>query len=114
MEIGSLINKLADSVSANHGFATILDNPIYTALIMTFVVMIIFYFAGAYDKSSSRLRMTFYVFVSLLAIIFIYHRRFRKCQSEQTKMSEIQSALANPLPMSSTERVPIIPPTYLA
>jgi hypothetical protein len=113
MELGNLINNFADSVSANRGFATILDNPFYTAILMTFVIVLIFYLSGARKKGTSRVRVAFYIFSSLLIIMFIYHRRFRKCSSEQARVSDIRSALANPLPVATAEQVQVIPPIYM-
>lgn len=115
MELGVLINGLADSIGANRGIATILDNPIYTALICTLIIMIIYYFATVDGKScaTTRLRTSFYIFCALLLVMFVYHRRFQKCQMTQSKVSEIQSALANPPTIPSAERVPIIQPVYL-
>lgn len=114
MELGVLINGLADSIGANRGIVTILDNPIYTALLSTFIIMIIFYFASPTSQfETSRLRVAFYIFCALLAVMFVYHRRFQKCQAQQYKVSEIQSALANPPTIPSAERVPIIQPVYL-
>lgn len=117
MELGVLINQFADSIGSSQGIATVLDNPIYTALVITFVIMIIFYFAGLTSSgkhsSCNRLRVSFYIFVALLTIMFVYHRRFQKCQAQQSKISEIQSALATPLMIPSAERVPVIPPVYM-
>lgn len=117
MELNVMVNGIADSVSSNKGIATILDNPIYTALLMTLVVILIFYFSGAYGRKSARmsrrLRVAFYIFCSLLAVIFVYHRRFQKIHSEQNRRSEIQSALASPPTMLPTERVAIIQPVYM-
>lgn len=107
MDIGAAINKLADELGSNRGVASILDNPIYTAILMTLIVMIIFYFA----KPDTRLRTSFYIFCSLLAVIFIYHRRFQKQSSYGGRISEIRTALANPAP--TTDMIPIISPVYM-
>jgi hypothetical protein len=108
-----MINKVADWVSSNRGLATILDNPIYTSLLLTFVIMLIFYFSPS-TKATGRLRTSFYVFCSILAVTFIYHRRFRKRQEERTGASEIRSALASPISIPATERVAVIQPIYLS
>lgn len=115
MELGVLINQFADSIGSRQGIATVLDNPIYTALVITFVIMIIFYFSESTRKQSSgnRFRVSFYIFAALLTIMFVYHRRFQKCQAQQSKISEIQSALATPLVIPSTELVSVIPPVYM-
>lgn len=114
MELGILINDLADSIGSNRGIVTILDNPVYTALICTFIIMVIFYFTSLNSHADvHRLRVAFYIFCSLLTVMFMYHRRFQKCQMQQYKVSEIQSALANPPTIPQEERVPIIQPVYL-
>lgn len=121
MELGVMINGFADSVSANRGIASILDNPIYTALVMTFVVMVIFFFSSMQNGgvgSVGRLRTAFYIFFSLLMVIFVYHRRFQKCQSQQQQVSVIQGALASfrdlgAQTIPSEDKVPIIQPVYL-
>lgn len=107
MEIGIFINNLADSVSANTGIATLLDNPLYIALIMTLLVMLIFYFASG---SGSRLKPTFYIFCTLLAVMFVYHRRFLKLHEAQSKASAVTVALANQPLMLGTDRVDVIRP----
>jgi len=109
MDLGIFINELADAIGSNKGIASILDNPIYAAILMTLIVMIIFYFA----KPEMRIRTSFYIFCSLLAILFVYHRRFQKQNKTGGRISEIRSALANPPAMANTDLVPIISPVYM-
>ncbi|MFA5125358.1 MAG: hypothetical protein WC473_06100 [Patescibacteria group bacterium] len=112
-----MINGLADSVTTSRGVASILDNPIYTALAMTLIIIIIFYFSDSARRgvcAAARVRTAFYIFCSILTVIFIYHRRFAATHSEQSRVSEIQSALANPPTLESADHVPVIPPIYLS
>ncbi len=110
MELGIFVNKIADSIGANRGVASILDNPIYTALLMTFVIMLMLFFSGG--MPTNRLKTAFYIFFALLAIIFVYHRRFQIQQKQGAHFSELRSALATQRTIPSIDRVPIIAPVY--
>lgn len=109
MELGVLINGIASSLAANNNIAVILDNPIYTAAVIVLVIAIIYYFSGI----ASSIRAVFYAFCATSIIIFIYHHRFRASSAQVSKVSEIQSALANPPTLQTSELVPVIQPVYL-
>lgn len=112
MDLGVTINQIADSLSASHGIATFLDNPIYIALVTTFIIMVLCYFAWT-NGTKERLRLSFYVFCTHLIILFLYHRRFKKCQDESAKSSEVQYALAQSATLLPQDPVAVIPPAYM-
>lgn len=115
MELGPFINDLADRIGATGWFSSLFDSPIYTALMMTAIVILIFYFAqiGARDRFAFRANTTIKVFLSLLAIMFIYHRRFKKCQERNARVSGIVGGLEHPPIIPPSETVAVVPSVYM-
>jgi hypothetical protein len=118
MELGVAINRLADSVASSHGFVALLDNPFYMAIMLTIIIMIILFFAGFRPSAKSAgaahyIRPAFYVSCAIIAVVFIYHRRFQMCQSRTARIETIGAALASPATMGNTDGVPVITPVFM-
>ena len=102
------MNSLADTATSVRGAGIIFDNPIYMALVATFIILLIFYLSGAVREDMPRIKTFFYIFSALLAIIFVYHRRFQKMQKEHSSVSAIRGAMAN-VQTAGIDSVPITP-----
>lgn len=122
MELGAAINKLADSVASSNGFVALLDNPFYMAVMLTVIIMIILFFSGFRPQAKASgeaagaaqyVRSAFYVSCAIVAVIFVYHRRFQMCQMRTARVETIGSALANPATIGDTGGVPVIRPVFL-
>lgn len=105
MEIGHVINRLADAIGANRGIATILDNPIYFALVITLMIMLIYYISGG----ANSVRTAFYIFVAMTAFLFIYHRRFNQRKTQTDSSDHLRDALQRSRDVAGTsiDSVPI-------
>lgn len=79
IDIGESINSIADSILNAPIVRTVVSNPIYTALVITFVIVLIimFIFRDA-DTEESLLvmcmRSGFWVFVMLIGTLFLHNK----------------------------------------
>lgn len=92
MDLGAMINGIADSLSANNGAAMILDSPIYTALLITLIILMAYRF-GSEDTSNAK--RAFYIFALVAAALFLYHRRFMKKQEAQSRIGSAIFAVSS-------------------
>jgi predicted protein tyrosine phosphatase len=104
MELGPFINNAADWLGESSIVAAVFDNPIYTAIFMTIIVVIIFYFSR-----ESFARPAAKTLVALLAIMFVYHRRFEKRHERERRANDITHALAVPSTIVGPDTVAITP-----
>jgi hypothetical protein len=99
-EIGSAINSLADSIINAPFIDRISRNPIYTSLVITFILILIvmFTFRDVYTDSedesllSTSLQMGFYVFLIITGIVFMHDRILMKEQDSAKNTSQIAQA----------------------
>ncbi len=78
-DVGESINNMADAILRAPIVNTIARNPIYTALMITFVVMLVtmFIFRDADTEDSlfiMCLRSGFWIFLMLLGTLFIHNK----------------------------------------
>lgn len=78
-EVTGSINTIADKIIRIPGIETIMGNPMYTALLITVIVLLItmFIFRDATtDESLFKvcLRGGFYTFIILIGVIFLHNR----------------------------------------
>jgi uncharacterized membrane protein (UPF0182 family) len=79
LEVGQTINYFADSILKAPLVHTIVKNPIYTALLITFIVvlLIMFIFRDA-DTDDSLLvmclRSGFWIFFMMLGVLFLHNK----------------------------------------
>ncbi len=79
IDIGESINSIADSILTAPIVRTVATNPIYTALVLTFVIVLIvmFVFRDA-DTEESLLvmcmRSGFWVFIMLIGTLFLHNK----------------------------------------
>ncbi len=96
LEIGEAINSMADRLTNAPLVEEIARNPIYTALLVTFVVVLIimFVFRDAETDDgllSLCLRSGFYIFVVLVGVLFIHNKILMKETSSVARNSEVAS-----------------------
>jgi len=110
MDLGGTINSLADNIGNNRGMSRILGNPIYTSLLLTAVIMIIFYFIVWPEQYTSMrmwiVRTFFYVFAAILISMFLYHRHFLRIMDIERKRDQSAALFATPK-AAPGEMVPI-------
>lgn len=117
MEIGVMINRLADGITSNGTIAAIMDNPLYTALMLTIVIMIIVVFSGFGTGERGAVpyvRTSFYITCAIVASLFIYHRRYKQQSDKNKRIETIGQALARPSTIAHPDSVPIIQPIYMS
>jgi Mn2+/Fe2+ NRAMP family transporter len=110
MELGIAINKFADALGSNKGIASILDNPFYTAIMITLIIAIILFFQL---REMQGFATYFYMFCVIVATIFVYHRRFDKKARAEHRTSDIASALSVVPSFNNPETISIVPPSYM-
>ena len=104
MELGTTINRCADWLCTDTPVARVLDNPFYTSVVLTLIIMlIVFMHVRSYscDDDDSRTKAIgirfathFYVFCAIMGTLFLYHRRFDKKTRAEVRGSAIQRALS--------------------
>jgi hypothetical protein len=77
-EIATAINDFADKITSIPGISKIVNNPIYTALLITVIIMLViaYIFRNAETDDplfTMVLRGGFYVFMFMTAIIFFHN-----------------------------------------
>lgn len=96
-EVGGTINKLSDKFLSAPVIHNIARNPIYTALLITFIVMLIimFIFRDA-DTDESLLAMClragFWIFFMLLGVLLLHNKILGRETSNSVKNSEYENA----------------------
>lgn len=109
MELGPFINRVADWFGESSIIASVFDNPIYVAIVMTIIVVIIFYLSAR----DSFARPAAKVFITIMALMFIYHRRFQKRYDQEARAHDIADALATPSMIAEPTDVAVVPPVYM-
>jgi len=79
LDIGECVNKAAESVLKAPFMRAVASNPIYTAMIIVFVVMLVVLIVFRDTKSEDSilvmtLRSGFWIFLSTLGIIFMHNK----------------------------------------
>lgn len=110
MELGLFINRVADWFGESGFISTIFDNPIYVAIAMSVIIVIIFYLSRDSDSFS---RPAIKTFIVLMIIMFVYHRRFEKRHEKDMRAANIASALATPSSVEGPGNVSVVPQIYV-
>lgn len=90
LDVGETINNFADTVLRAPMVDTVMRNPIYTALLIAFLIMLIimFIFRDA-DTDESLLimclRSGFWIFLMMLGILFLHNKVLITENLDQTK-----------------------------
>lgn len=105
MELGPFINKVADWFGESSVIATIFDNPIYVAIAMTIIIIVILYMSARDTLARPAVK----IFAALLAMMFIYHRRFEKRYDREKRATDIASSLSAPSTIVGATDVSVIP-----
>lgn len=109
-DLDKCINDVANSTS----FTSVFNNPIYTSLIIVFIVMIIIYFMF-YDNLVENefwtliFRTAFYITIPVVIIVFLHYRNIERefeCRVNNTKISEVVQAAINKTPALIQTSVP--------
>src|SRR5687768_9016989 len=98
-ELGEAINSIAERITAAPIVESIARNPIYTALLITFVIVLIIMFIfrdvqGDESLLSLCLRAGFYVSVFLTGALLIHNQALMKETSGVAKDSEVATVFA--------------------
>ena len=99
-EIGPFINTIIDRITESEFIGSIARNPLYTALLITIVIILIIMFVfrdidtedGLFSLS---LRTGFYIFVFMVSALLIHNRVLMKETSVKEGKSEVASVFAN-------------------
>jgi Mn2+/Fe2+ NRAMP family transporter len=111
MELGLFVNGVADWFGESNVISTLFDNPIYVAMVMTLIIVIIFYLSRDSDSFS---RPAIKTLIVLVVIMFIYHRRFEKRHEKDMRAASIANALQTPSSVDSPGNVPVVPQIYVS
>lgn len=103
MDIGAAINSIADAISGNKFVAAVLDNPIFTALLITAIVVLIFMFAGT-ERHASVFTQAAYAFLAIAGVMFLYHKNFLRNQTASARADDVVAAM-----FASTAQPPVQP-----
>lgn len=96
LEIGEAINSMADKITSAPVLENIARNPIYTGLLVTFIIVLIIMFVFR-DVDTDEgllslcLRSGFYIFIILTGVLFIHNKLLMKETSSISKDSEVAS-----------------------
>lgn len=79
LDVGETINGMADAFLKAPAIKSIVKNPIYTALVITFIIVLIvmFIFRNAETDESLLvmcLRSGFWIFIMLLSVLFLHNK----------------------------------------
>jgi hypothetical protein len=97
MELGTTINRCADWICGDTPIARVLDNPFYTSIMLTLIILIIMVI-NSRNSSVIAFATYFYIFATISFTLFMYHRRFIK----QTRNGVQGSAIARAMSHVST------------
>jgi hypothetical protein len=97
LEVGETINKLADKFMSAPAIMSVAKNPIYTALMITFIIvlLVMFIFRNVETEESLLtmcLRTGFWVFILLVGTLFIHNKVLMTesfDSSEQEKIDQV-------------------------
>ncbi len=93
-EIGEAINSIADKVISSPTIDSIARNPIYTSVLIVFVIILIMLFIFRDVETDDSLlslclRSGFYIFLVLTATLFIHNKVLMRETSAVAKGSEV-------------------------
>lgn len=93
LDVGESINYLADAILTAPAMSTIARNPIYTAMLITFIIVLIimFIFRNTDTEESllvMSLRSGFWIFLMMVGVLFIHN----KVLTGENVMSENKAA----------------------
>lgn len=111
-----MINRFADGITSNGTVAMIMDNPLYIAIVLTIVIMIIITFSGFSPANRNvvpYIRTSFYITCAIMISLFIHHRRYKQQFDRNKKIETIGQALARSVTVAHPDSVPIIHPIYM-
>ena len=93
-EVGRTINQFTDSLVSNAAVNTIFRNPIYTALLLAFLIVILVIIINFGDEPTPilALRAGFYIFVVLSVGIFLNNKLLMRDNVNKTDDSLVQKA----------------------
>lgn len=97
LEVGETINKLADKFMSAPAIMSVAKNPIYTALMITFIIilLVMFIFRNVDTEESlltMSLRTGFWVLILLIGTLFIHNKVLMAeslNSSEQEKIDQV-------------------------
>lgn len=93
-EVGRAINQFTDSLVSNTAINTIFRNPIYTALLLAFLIVILVVIINFGDEPTPilALRAGFYIFVVLSVGIFLNNKLLMRDSTSVVDDSLVQKA----------------------
>lgn len=85
--ISDTINNFSDNLIASPTINAILSNPIYTAIVIAFICLLIIMYVYSdediEDSTALSIRTSFYVFITTMLLLFLYDKKVTKDMREQ-------------------------------
>lgn len=105
-EIGKTVNGIGDRVLKAPIIRAISDNPVYSAMFLAVIIMVIIMLLYTEDKTTTVLKVGLWSFI---AATFVFFLRDRSEIQELEKKEEAVTAAALLQPPLMTEMVPVVP-----
>lgn len=107
--IGETINQIADRVLSAPIVSTVAKDPLYSALLITLIIvlLVMFTFRDAEMEDSllgTSLGLGFYVFMCVATVLFLNNRVLMRDTSDSGKNSEVETVF-QPIPSSALQPV---------
>ena len=121
LDIGECVNKAADSVLRAPFMHATASNPIYTAMLIVFVVMLIVLIVFRDTKSEDSilvmtLRSGFWIFIATLGIIFMHNKVLTADNDEKGYQGLFEETSAHPdavpINIPSNQNIPAQMPSF--
>lgn len=119
--IGCAINNASSWICGSTMIKRVMENPIFTGLLITALVMIVLmgqYYSIIKDEGSTKIAKTMiYVFLLITAVMFVHSYAFKnniETSSHQAGVRDMFSSIQQTRNMSSSDFIPVVPTQYMS
>lgn len=115
-DLGGVVNNISGWLYAAPVVKNVINNPIFTALLLTAIVAIIgisIYRAQIKEAGNTKaLRAVLYIFLSAMAILFVHHYavvRTYNDLNQKTGIRDVFSSIQQSIAVGGQDNIPIFP-----
>jgi hypothetical protein len=130
LNIGGAVNTASDWICSSSIIRKVMENPIFTGLLLTALVMIVImaqYHYKIKEEGNTKLaKTTIYLFLIVMGIMFVHNYAFKRCSEKEAHQNGIRnvfSSIEHSRNLPTYQTVPVLPyaasmysgvPTYAA